>query len=302
MTLSRDVRTYMPLLVAIVFWASAFAGIRAGNEGYSPFQVALLRYATASVVLTIVVFFKGVRVPSLNDLPGIGLMGLIGVAGYNMAVNYGELTVPAGSASFIVGSAPIFTSFLAWVFLGERIKTSHWIGIMISFIGVGVIGLAEGGGLHLGHGAWFVLLAACLQSGYFVVQKPYLTRYTPLELVTYAIWCGTLILLIFSGGIIRQIHNASLSATLSVVYLGVFPGALGYVCWSIVLSTMNVSRASGFLYLIPFIASLIAWIWLGETPSLQAFVGGCIVLSGIFTITKKSKPANEYSTHTQTKD
>jgi drug/metabolite transporter (DMT)-like permease len=71
-----------------------------------------------------------------------------------------------------------------------------------------------------------------------------------------------------------------------VIYLGIFPGALGYVCWAYVLSRLPAARAGVFLYLVPAFALLIAWLWLGEQPAAQALLGGALVVAGVVVVNR----------------
>jgi drug/metabolite transporter (DMT)-like permease len=95
--------------------------------------------------------------------------------------------------------------------------------------------------------------------------------------------------LIFSPGLFREIQTASLESTAAVIYMGIFPGAIGYVSWALVLSRLPASRAASFLYLIPAVAIVIAWIWLGEIPTLLAAIGGILVLSGVILVNLRGR-------------
>ena len=55
-----------------------------------------------------------------GDLPLIALCGLAGMTGYQLLLNAGERVVPAGTASLLVATAPVYASLLAVAFLGEQ--------------------------------------------------------------------------------------------------------------------------------------------------------------------------------------
>jgi drug/metabolite transporter (DMT)-like permease len=287
-----DARTLLAALTTVVFWASAFAGIRAGLQSYAPEHVALLRYLVASLAFALYGLLTHMPLPSRRDIPGLLLCGFLGFTLYNVALNAGEVGVSAGVASLIAASGPIFTALLANIFLKERLTRWGWLGIALSFSGVAVIALGAGGEFRLEPRALLVLVAAVGQAGYFILQKSYLKRYSSLHLTAYAIWGGALLLLPFLPGLLDALPAASLNATLAVVYMGIFPGAIGYACWTYVLSRLPASVAVSFIYLVPAFAILIAWLWLGEVPPVIALLGGLFVIGGVIVVNTRGKRKN----------
>src|SRR5262245_48856262 len=83
----RSGLTRLALATALLSWASAFVGIRAGLQGYSPGQVALLRYLVASLLLIGPWLMKRCQWPARRDWPIIALTGLLGISLYNVALN-----------------------------------------------------------------------------------------------------------------------------------------------------------------------------------------------------------------------
>ncbi|MHB1340643.1 MAG: DMT family transporter [Coriobacteriia bacterium] len=283
-------RTMAAVVVALLLWASAFAGIKAGLEGFGPGQLALLRFGTASLVLAVYAFLTRMRLPARADIGRLFVAGLFGITIYHVCLNFGETTVSAGAASLIISSGPIFTAMLAHVMLGERLTGWGWLGIAIAFSGVAIITLGEGGGhLSFEPQALLVLIAAISTAGYFVLSKPLLARYTALEHTAYTIWFGTLLMLVFLPGLLTQLPEAPSGALISGVYLGVFPGAVAYVLYSHALSKMTASVASSFLYVQPVNAAVIAWFWIREVPALITVVGGVLALAGVALVTTRGR-------------
>lgn len=285
----REPKTWAAIAIALLLWASAFAGIRAGLESYGPGQVALLRFLTASAVFLVYATATRMRGPAPRDIPRIALAGLLGISVYHLTLNFGAVTVTAGAASLIISSSPIVTALLSAVLIKERLPLLGWVGIGVSFFGVALISFGEGGHLEFEFGAALVFLAAAATALYFLTSKRSLRRYSALEFTAYAIWAGTVPMLVFAPGLIEQMTAATPAATWSVIYMGVFPGAAAYALWSYALARMPASVLSTFIYFQPVNAVLIAWVWLGEVPANLALIGGAISLLGVAIVNTRGR-------------
>jgi drug/metabolite transporter (DMT)-like permease len=185
----------------------------------------------------------------------------------------------------------VFTALLSTVFLNERLTRAGWGGIFLAFAGVSLIALSGGKGLRFTPGALLILLSAAVAAVYSIMSKQDLRRLGAIEFTCYSIWAGTLPMLVFLPGLLRRFATAAPPATFAVIYLGIFPAAIAYVLWNYALSRMPASLLSSFLYLSPVLASVIAWVWLGEIPALLTVVGGAIAIAGVLLVQTKGHPA-----------
>ena len=252
----------------VLLWASAFPAITVAVRGLGPAGLAVARLAVASAALALAAPWMGVRRPKRGDLPLIALCGLAGMTGYQLLLNAGERVVPAGTASLLVATAPVYASLLAVAFLGERASRRRWAGSAVALAGTALIAASHG--LGFGASALIVLAAAVLQAIFHTAQKPLLARYTGFEVTAYAMWAGTVFVLPWTGSLLRALWgpgaHASGAAIGSAVFLGLAPSAAGFVLWAYAMARTDVGRVTVSLYLVPAAAIGISLVWLGQVP------------------------------------
>ncbi|MBO1436295.1 DMT family transporter [Meiothermus sp. CFH 77666] len=287
-----DSRVLLAIGLTILPWASAFAGIRAGLQDYSPAHLTLLRFLVASAVMVVYALWVRMPLPERRDWPAILGLGFLGITAYHTALNFGQVSVKAGPAALLIAVGPVFVALMSYFFLRERLSAWGWLGIGVAFAGVALIAVGNHpGSFELEPGALLIVLAAFVTSVYFVFQRSLVKKYNPLNFTAYTIWAGTLPLLVFWPGLVSEMQAASAQATWSVVYLGVVPGALSYLTWNYALSRAPASQVTSFLYISPVLATLIAYVWLREVPGVLALVGGGIALAGVVIVNTLGKVA-----------
>jgi terminal-alkyne amino-acid exporter len=268
----------------VLLWASAFPAITVAVRGLGPAGLAVARLAVASAALAVAAPWMGVRRPRARDLPLIALCGLAGMTGYQLLLNAGERVVPAGTASLLVATAPVYASLLAVAFLGEHATrrpgaSQHWAGSAVALAGTALIAASHG--LGFGTSALIVLAAAVLQAIFHTAQKPLLARYTGFEVTAYAMWAGTVFILPWTGSLLHALPHAGGAAIGSAVFLGLAPSAAGFVLWAYAMARTDVGRVTVSLYLVPAAAIGISLVWLGEIPGPAELIGGAIALAGV---------------------
>ncbi|MDJ0412680.1 DMT family transporter [Rhodococcoides fascians] len=270
--------------VVVISWASAFPAIRVAAPELGVVGLSLVRLVVAAVALLCIAPIMGVRLPAPRDLPLVVACGFFGMAAYQILLNWGELHVPAGTASIIVAAAPLVSIAIAAGAFGERLTVVKVGGSAVAVAGVVLVSTARSD-ISVSSAIWIVIAAAVVQGIYHPLTKPLLRRHTGLEVATYGMVVGVVLTLPFAGFAWADMADANAGSWWAAVYLGVVPSALGFVMWGYTVSRVPVATSTSLLYLVPAVAILIAYLWLGEAPVRAELFGGVVVIAGVATVT-----------------
>jgi len=149
----------------------------------------------------------------------------------------------------------------------------------------------SGGGRSSVLGVLLCLLAAVAFACGVVAQKSALRHASGLQVTTYGCLVGLLACLPFAGVLVTEAADAPLSATLNVVYLGVFPTAVAFTTWAYALARTSAGRMGATTYIVPALVVLMSWLFLGEVPGLLTLAGGALCLAGVAVSRAGSRPA-----------
>ena len=272
------------IVTTLVLWASAFVGIRAIGDSFSPGPMALLRLVVGSVALTAFVLLRRGRpaaVPTRRSGLLIAGYGVLWFAGYTVVLNAAERHLDAGTAAMLVNVAPILVAVAAGALLGEGLPRPLLIGIAVSFTGVTVIALDGASGRTDVFGIVLGLVAAVLYAAGVLVQKVALRTTDAVTATWLGCLVGTAVLVPFAPQAVAELFRASGPAVAAVVYLGVFPTAIGFVLWAHALTRINAGVMASTTLSVPAIVVLMSWAVLGEVPTAVALAGGALCLAGV---------------------
>src|SRR5437763_668101 len=133
-------------LVTVVFWASAFVGIRSAGRVFSPGALSLGRLLVGLVALVAVSLVRREELPSRDTLRAVAgpllVAGVLWFGAYNLMLNSAERRVDAGTAAMLVNVGPILIAILAGLLLAEGFPRTLFAGLVVASAGVAVIALA----------------------------------------------------------------------------------------------------------------------------------------------------------------
>jgi drug/metabolite transporter (DMT)-like permease len=269
----------------LLLWASAFVAIRAIGDTFAPAPMALLRLVAGSAALTVFVLARSRgRLPARPNRRSAALIvgyGVLWFAGYTVALNSAERHLDAGTAAMLVNVAPILVAVVAGRLLGEGYPRPLLVGIVVSFTGVAVIAVGGPGVYGDWLGVLLGLASAVLYAAGVLTQKVTLRSADALTATWLGCVVGTVVLLPFAGPALEELGRAPWSAIVAVVYLGIFPTAVGFTLWAYALTRTDAGAMAATTLSVPGIVVLMSWAVLGELPTIAGLLGGALCLLGV---------------------
>jgi drug/metabolite transporter (DMT)-like permease len=276
--------------ITVVLWASAFVGIRSAGRAFGPGELSLARLLVATVALGVIGYARGERLPSRVPWRPLLVCGVLWFGAYNLALNAGERRVDAGTAAMLVNVGPVLIAALAGVVLGEGFPRNLFAGCAVAFAGVAVIAVTSSTHVATTAGVLLCLAAAVAYAGGVVAQKVVLRTLSGTQMIFLCCVIGALVCLPWIGGLVHELSRAPGGSIGWLVYLGLGPTAVGFSTWAYALRRTDAGRLAATTYLVPPVAILIGWLWLGETPARLAYLGGALCLAGV-AVSRRSSVA-----------
>ena len=277
-----NLRQLLELVVLAALWGASFLFMRIGAPEMGPVGLIAIRTLVAGLFLLPFLFFynshRGVR----RHLPAIALVGVIGSAMPFALIAYATLTVTAGYASILNATTPMFGALVAWIWLGDRLRPSGVIGLVIGFAGVFVLvwGRGEMPTLQLGTAVTAALTATLLYALAATTTKRYLAEVHPLTLATLSqLFAATSLLPFALLAVPEQMPSAK--AWWSVILLGIASTGIAYVIYFKLLSQVGPTKTLTVTYLIPVFGLFWGWLFLEEQISLSMVAGCLLILLGV---------------------
>lgn len=269
-------------IITIIFWSMAFVLTRLSLQYFSAFSLGFLRYAFATLALIVIALITKMKLPKKSDIKWFVLSGLFGFFMYMIAFNKGCETVTSATGSVVLAIVPVITALLARFISKEKLSIIQWSAIAIEFSGVVVLTLLNGS-FSLNHGLIWLFAAVLLLSAYNLLQRKLTKTYSGLQASAFSIFIGTIMLAVFLPTTVREVPSAPPIAFVYVAILGVFSSAVAYAAWAQAFKkAKKASSVSNYMFVTPFLASLMGFVLAGEKPDGATLIGGGIIIFGLF--------------------
>ncbi|MFF8943745.1 DMT family transporter [Streptomyces sp. NPDC014864] len=292
----------LALVSAVAFGGSGVAAKPLIEAGLDPLHVVWLRVTGAALVMApLAVRHRALlrRRPAL--LLGYGLLAVAGVqACYFAAIS----RIPVGVALLVEYLAPALV--LGWVRFVQRrpVTRAAALGVVLAVGGLAcVVEVWSGLGFDA-LGLLFALGAACCQVGYFILsdhggEPGGAAAPDPLGVIAYGLLVGAAALTAVARpwtmdwtvlAHTARMDGSAVPAAALLAWIVLVATVLAYVTGVLSVRRLSPQVAGVVACLEAVIATVLAWVLLGEHLSAPQVVGGVVVLLGAF-IAQSSAPA-----------
>jgi len=279
---------FIHILMAIavpLIWGTGFVVAKGAISEFPPILLMAFRFLVTSLVL--VWFVK----PPIGQLRALFLIAIVAAAIQYSLTFSGLKGLDAGFAALIVQLEVPFLVILGAILLGERPSQRKWLGIIIAFVGVGLlVGKVEF------NNAWGSVILVILGALTWAIGQIFVRKLKNIDGLTITAWTAVfatpqlfIMSLIFESDHVNLILSADLSILWAVLYLGLIMTALGYYFWNTLIRTYEIEKVAPFLLLLPVFSLLGGVIFLEELVSTVKILGGLIVILGVGFVSLEKK-------------
>jgi len=286
---ATQLRTDLGLLSLALIWGVNFPFIKVALAELHPLAFNALRFPLAALVLFLLIRRRRGRHPPIRkeDWPLLFALGVLGNIAYQLLFIFGLDATLAGNAAILLATTPVWTTLFSTMLGHERPPLTTWLGIAATLVGMALV--VGGGSRVMGievealTGDMMMVAASVIWSVYTVGGRDLTRRYGALRVTGWTLWVGTVGLVAMGLPHLARTSFGQISiiAWASVAYAGIFALGVAYTLWYNGVRRLGSSATAIYSNLVPVVALVAAWLWLGERPTLVQLLGAGAIIGGI---------------------
>lgn len=284
------------LLLLVVIWGGNFSVIKVSIAEIPPLGFNVVRLVVATAALLVALGIVGAGPPAHRDWRPLLALGL-GLACYQLSFVTGLARTTATNSAVILGCMPVAVLLLNAVSRQrEQVGWLQWTGVALAFVGVYlVVGVGAGADWETLDGDLTIVVSLWCWAWYTVGSRGVLTRYSPLQVTTYAMVVCTVVLLPTGIPDLVRLDWSRVNgwAWVATVASGVLALSISHIIWYTGVQRLGSARTSIYSNLVPVVAMTVATLWLQEPIGWMNVSGAALVLGGLLlTRIERTSTAN----------
>jgi drug/metabolite transporter (DMT)-like permease len=272
-------------------WGASYLFIRVSADDFGAVPLAGMRVAGAALLLTPLLVCQGGLREMLVHWKTIAFVGITNCALPFVLLGFAALTIPANLSSIFSATSPLFAAIVAWLWLKEKIRVAHIVGLATGFAGVLWL-VWDNTSLPTGNDdtstVWAMIanLGATLLFGFSAnFSRRHLGKVTPLAVATGS-QIASAVVLALPSAYLWPATIPPVQAWGAIAMLATICTALGYLIYFRLIINVGPTRTVTIYFMVPAFGALWAALFLGEDFTLSMAFGCCVILIGMALATR----------------
>lgn len=289
--MSVKIKAHLAVLVANLIFGINFSVVKYITPGLmKPFGLNVVRVLVTTSLLWLMQFWeKPVQRLEKKDIPRFIACGLTGIAINQLLFIKGLSITYSIHASLLMLCTPLLITVTAFIFLKEKMSIGVLTGLLMGVVGAVLLITSKestGTGSNVILGDILIALNAISYAFYFVIVKPLMTKYTPLQVLRWAFTFGTLFILPFGWSEFMNApwHTFSTTDLAAIAFVVLGATFLAYLFNIYGLHHIQASATGAYIYLQPIFATIVAVIFLDEKITLVKLLSALLIFTGVFLV------------------
>lgn len=286
----------LPIVTLYFLWSSSFPIGKWMLSFASPVFLTGFRMLFAGIIITLFLLLKEKGLPKFSSRQWLSLLllGFLSIYLANILEFYGLQSLSAGKTCFIYSLSPFCAAFFSYIHFGEKMNPTKWIGLLIGFLGFSLsLDFSSDFNFKISMPELAVIGAAIASVYGWILLRVVVKDHSisPLAANGYSM---------FFGGIFALLHSFLMESwqplPMQIEYLPkvvsgiaamtVISNLICYNLYGMMLRKFTATFLSFFGLLSPIFASINAWLFINEPPSLKLFLSTAIVSIGLWIFYK----------------
>ena len=261
-------------------------------ESLPPLAVASLRVLVATPLFLALAWYVDRKLPPLNSLPHLAVLGLLGVFLNQVLFVNGLKYTTATNAAILMSSVPVFAVGIGWLTRIERIGPGRLTGVILAASGAVILldprrfSLADATFL----GTSLILMNSLSFAAFLVLQRPVLSRLPWRTVIAWTFLFGGVGVLAVGGSTLADVDMSAVAPGIwwGVAFVGLVPTFFAYLLNTWAVQRSSVTLVAVFTTLQPLLTALMAIVFLQEQLRAPQVAGFLLIASGVWLVSLRS--------------
>lgn len=281
------------LILVTVIWGGGFVASDIALESMKPFQIMMVRFLLASVLMGVISRGQQKSEEKLKDRAGAikagVLMGVTLFMGFAFQIIGLQYTTPSKNA-FLTALNVVIVPFIAFVILKKKIGAKGIIGAVMSVFGVALLSLNGNFTVSLGDG--LTLFCAVGFAFQIFFTSEFVKKYPASVLNTVQMFTAFVLsaisLMIFG----ENDFQVTTQGWLSALYLGVVSTTICYLLQTACQKYIDETKAAIILSMESVFGTIFSILILHEVVTVRMVIGCAVILAAVI-ISNMSETSEE---------